>query len=641
MNEKCNAGTLTQLIGTVVLLLTVQLINGQNLFSSDPNVDQLSATDFVSKVHHSRCMWIIDFYASWCGYCQRLAPDFSRFASKIQTWKPVVCIGAVACSDFSNSGVCRDYDITGYPTIKLFPPDAARSELGRYYYGDKSVSSLSNLVLDYLDELVKSNRMDSSWPVLSFMGHVGDLWKNGRKRHSFVIVENSHATETHLGMKVILDLLDLSDDVAVGRMTLSHARLYEVYHHGLYTLTLFSQLYPVNVEFNREAIVHEIRRHYATGGSHNVQQTTTVGPVQSTTPFTKTAEGVHMQDLESGLFYSLWVEVPSRNVLDDSNLEAMKQYIEVLAKYLPAEEHITNFLHKINRWIRRRTQAISAGEWLDHITNSQDNSSYVPNRIRWTWCRGSQPQFRGYPCSLWMTFHTLTINAYLRERHNQSYTPSEVIGAIRGYVEHFLGCRDCARNFERGAAKVLDGNSPTATRYRQRRDGAAMWLWYSHNRANYFLASDPTEDPLFPKVQFPAPTSCPMCHQGNGTDDWVDSAVFDYLLHYYRASKIIDDDPHDGYNPTDSGGGTTAETTTTPPGDDDRRQLSDEGDGGSCRVETTEWSACSKTCDVGMSTRQSNDNDDCVTRVETRLCQLRPCHIIFPDWTRSSWHQAN
>lgn len=26
-------------------------------------------------------------------------------------------------------------------------------------------------------------------------------------------------------------------------------------------------------------------------------------------------------------------------------------------------------------------------------------------------CHGSEPQFRGYPCSLWTLFHTLTVQA--------------------------------------------------------------------------------------------------------------------------------------------------------------------------------------------------------------------------------------
>ncbi|XP_069465926.1 CCN family member 1-like [Ambystoma mexicanum] len=49
-----------------------------------------------------------------------------------------------------------------------------------------------------------------------------------------------------------------------------------------------------------------------------------------------------------------------------------------------------------------------------------------------------------------------------------------------------------------------------------------------------------------------------------------------------------------------------------------------------CAVQTTEWSPCSKTCDMGISTRITNDNPLCKLMKETRLCQLRPCDAAVP-----------
>ncbi|NXJ37301.1 WISP1 protein, partial [Ciconia maguari] len=46
-----------------------------------------------------------------------------------------------------------------------------------------------------------------------------------------------------------------------------------------------------------------------------------------------------------------------------------------------------------------------------------------------------------------------------------------------------------------------------------------------------------------------------------------------------------------------------------------------------CIVHTSSWSPCSKTCGLGISTRISNDNDQCRLLKESRLCNMRPCEV--------------
>ncbi|GIY22411.1 CCN family member 1 [Caerostris darwini] len=44
-----------------------------------------------------------------------------------------------------------------------------------------------------------------------------------------------------------------------------------------------------------------------------------------------------------------------------------------------------------------------------------------------------------------------------------------------------------------------------------------------------------------------------------------------------------------------------------------------------CQPFTGEWTTCSTTCGMGVSTRVSNANPECQLKNETRLCLLRPC----------------
>ncbi|KAM9858453.1 cellular communication network factor 1, like 2 [Aulostomus maculatus] len=50
----------------------------------------------------------------------------------------------------------------------------------------------------------------------------------------------------------------------------------------------------------------------------------------------------------------------------------------------------------------------------------------------------------------------------------------------------------------------------------------------------------------------------------------------------------------------------------------------------SCFPQTTEWTACSTTCGMGVSSRVTNNNPDCRLVRETRLCQIRQCDMALP-----------
>ncbi|XP_036904336.1 CCN family member 3 [Sturnira hondurensis] len=47
--------------------------------------------------------------------------------------------------------------------------------------------------------------------------------------------------------------------------------------------------------------------------------------------------------------------------------------------------------------------------------------------------------------------------------------------------------------------------------------------------------------------------------------------------------------------------------------------------GVNCIEQTTEWSACSKSCGMGFSTQVTNRNPQCEMVKRTRLCMVRPC----------------
>ncbi|KAG7262084.1 hypothetical protein CRUP_015669 [Coryphaenoides rupestris] len=50
----------------------------------------------------------------------------------------------------------------------------------------------------------------------------------------------------------------------------------------------------------------------------------------------------------------------------------------------------------------------------------------------------------------------------------------------------------------------------------------------------------------------------------------------------------------------------------------------------SCFPRTTEWTECSSTCGMGVSSRETNDNSECRFVRETRLCEIRSCDAQPP-----------
>ena len=110
-------------------------------------------------------------------------------------------------------------------------------------------------------------------------------------------------------------------------------------------------------------------------------------------------------------------------------------------------------------------------------------------------------------------------------------------------MKHFFGCQICVEHFLQMADKITPADKTP--------EGAVMWLWRAHNKANSRLHGDQSEDPEHPKIQFPSKQLCPECHDGN---KWNDKNVLEFLLSFYGRVNII---PVQHGNMTDSAERTT------------------------------------------------------------------------------------
>jgi len=98
----------------LALLLHLLASTGFAMYAGTDVVELTPAT-FQKEVIKSDSVWIVEFYAPWCGHCQRLEPEYKKAAKAL---KGVVKVGAVNADEHRSIG--GQYGVQGFPTIKIF-----------------------------------------------------------------------------------------------------------------------------------------------------------------------------------------------------------------------------------------------------------------------------------------------------------------------------------------------------------------------------------------------------------------------------------------------------------------------------------------------------------------------------------------
>lgn len=99
----------------IILALLTLLRTSRALYPSNSNVINLTPTNFDQKVINSEQVWIVEFYAPWCGHCQHFAPEYQKAADAL---KGVVKVGAVNADIYKE--LSTRFKLRGYPTVKIF-----------------------------------------------------------------------------------------------------------------------------------------------------------------------------------------------------------------------------------------------------------------------------------------------------------------------------------------------------------------------------------------------------------------------------------------------------------------------------------------------------------------------------------------
>lgn len=119
----------------------------QALYDSSDDVVELTAGNFNHKVINSDDIWLVEFYAPWCGHCRNLAPDWKKAAKAL---KGIVNVGAVDMDVHGSVG--GPYNVRGFPTIKVF---AGNKNSPQDYNGARSAQAIVDEALKAAQRVVR------------------------------------------------------------------------------------------------------------------------------------------------------------------------------------------------------------------------------------------------------------------------------------------------------------------------------------------------------------------------------------------------------------------------------------------------------------------------------------------------------
>jgi thioredoxin domain-containing protein 5 len=97
-------------------------------------------TDATFQQSVEKGVWLVKFYAPWCGHCKRMAPTWDELAAAAAKDGNKFHVGKVDCT--VEKEVASKQNVAGYPTIKLFKDGKFVEE----YSGARTVEAFQEFV---------------------------------------------------------------------------------------------------------------------------------------------------------------------------------------------------------------------------------------------------------------------------------------------------------------------------------------------------------------------------------------------------------------------------------------------------------------------------------------------------------------
>jgi protein disulfide-isomerase A6 len=124
------------------------IISTVAFYEADSSVVTLTVDNFNTDVIESKGLWLVEFYAPWCGHCKSLTPEWEKAARGL---KGFVSMGAVDMTVHGEVG--KAYNVEGYPTLKWFGEDKTAPV---DFDGGRTSTGIINFAVNKIKELANS-----------------------------------------------------------------------------------------------------------------------------------------------------------------------------------------------------------------------------------------------------------------------------------------------------------------------------------------------------------------------------------------------------------------------------------------------------------------------------------------------------
>ena len=166
---------------------------------NEKDVIVLTDDNFDDMIFNDESMWMVAFYAPWCGHCQHLLPEWVAAATQLRGTVKLAKIDAT-----ENKKMAQRYQIQGYPTIKIFAPGKGDNKAVSEYEGPRDTSGIVQYALNKLDQfgyvpetkqLINSEILKEECEsrigicIIVFLPHIADSSAKERNRYLETINE--------------------------------------------------------------------------------------------------------------------------------------------------------------------------------------------------------------------------------------------------------------------------------------------------------------------------------------------------------------------------------------------------------------------------------------------------------------------